>query len=148
LMGPSSSSNDDNFHAMAEINIIPLVDIMLVLLIIFMVAAPLSMSGIDVKLPASGVTGGSVDESRMVLSIDEKGDYFIGKDNIRAIDLEGKLAAIFDVRVKKEMYIRADKRVVYGAVMAAMSSAKLAGVQKISMLTHPKSNASGSKSGR
>ena len=129
--------DDENDGAMADINIVPLVDVMLVLLIIFMVTAPLSIGGIKVTLPTSKARSASIDEDRVVLSIDRKGEYFIEKMNVGANALQSRLAAIYEHRKKKELYIRADKRVVYGKVVNAMSAAKLAGVGKISMLTEP-----------
>ena len=132
--GNMSSDNDDN-APMAEINIVPLVDVMLVLLIIFMVTAPLSIGGISVKLPTSRASGGRVDENRVVLSIDKTGKFFIDKMNISDKNLETKLKAIYEFREKKELYIRADSGVPYGRVVRAMSAAKIAGVGKMSMLT-------------
>ena len=134
-VGPSGDGEEH--QDLAEINIIPLVDIMLVLLIIFMVAAPLSISGIGVQLPKSKAKGGRVDESRIILSIDAKGGFFLDKQEIPPEQLEAKMQAIFSVREKKELYIRADKRVRYGRVVDAMGAAKLAGVSKLSMLTSP-----------
>lgn len=128
-------SDSDSNEDMAEINIIPLVDVMLVLLIIFMVTAPLSIGGINVALPNSKAKSVSVDQDRIVLTIDENGAFFLDKVQIKAVDLEAKLRAIYELREKKDLYIRADKTVKYGKVVDAMSAAKLAGVQKLSMLT-------------
>jgi len=129
--------NDDGNHEMAEINIIPLVDVMLVLLIIFMVTAPLSIGGIKIELPHSKAKGGSVDENRVVLSINRKGDYFLDKLQIPRLELEKRMKAIYEHRERRELYIRADTGVQYGRVVDAMSAAKMAGVGKISMLTQP-----------
>ena len=122
---------------MAEINIIPLVDVMLVLLIIFMVTAPLSISGIRIDLPYSKAKGTNIDADRIVLSISKEGGFFIDKMEIPALTLEVKLKAIYANRAKKELYIRADRDVFYGRVMDVMSAAKLAGVDRLSMLTQP-----------
>ena len=128
--------NGDN-EDLAEINMIPLVDVMLVLLIIFMVAAPLSISGIRVDLPTSRAKGVNVDEQRVILTIDKSGKYFIDKLAIASDELAPKLKAIFLNRERKELYIRADAKVPYGKVIDAMSTAKLIGVQKLAMLTTP-----------
>lgn len=128
----SGHSNDE----IAEINMIPLIDVMLVLLIIFMVTAPLSIGGIKVDLPISKARGAAVDEERVVLSINRLGQYFLEKQNIPEAGLEAKLKAVYQFRQKKELYIRADQNVAYGHVVFAMSSAKLAGVSKLSMLTN------------
>jgi len=122
---------------MAEINIIPLVDVMLVLLIIFMVTAPLSISGIKVDLPTSKAKSTSIDEDRIVLTVTRKGEFAIEKSTIPAAALLDKMRAIYQHREKKELYIRADRDVPYGRVVDAMSAAKQAGVSKISMLTQP-----------
>src|SRR5476649_1317151 len=122
-----SFQDDDDKQAMAEINIIPLVDVMLVLLIIFMVTAPLSIGGIKVDLPLSKAKGANVDEDRIVLSVNKGGDYYLEKQHIPEVGLEAKFKAIYEYRQKKELYIRADQGVAYGKVVYAMSAAKLAG---------------------
>lgn len=132
-----SKSGEQHAEAIAEINIIPLVDVLLVLLIIFMVAAPLSMQGIKVELPRSRAKSPISDEKKIVLSINSKGEYFLDKDRIAKDKLEEKLKAVFQYREQKDIYIRADRDVPYGAVVDGISSAKLVGVQKVSMLTVP-----------
>jgi biopolymer transport protein TolR len=134
----STEDHDDDTGQMADINIVPLVDVMLVLLIIFMVTAPLSIGGISVNLPASKARSSSVSENRVVLSISQKGEYFLEKVGIPSEALETRLTEIYQNREKKEIYIRADKSVVYEKVVNAMSAARLAGVTKISMLTEAK----------
>jgi biopolymer transport protein TolR len=126
----------DEQDALAEINIIPLVDVMLVLLIIFMVTAPLSIGGIKVDLPLSKARGTAIDEDRIILSINRAGAYYIDKQPIADAALEAKFRAIYDSRQKKELYIRADTGVPYGRVVNAMSAARLAGVTKLAMLTN------------
>ncbi len=129
------SDNEDENGAMADINIVPLVDVMLVLLIIFMVTAPLSIGGINVDLPSSKARSRAMADDRVVLSINQKGEYFIEKMEVPAGVLDQRLQELYQQREKKELYIRADKAVVYGRVVDAMSAAKLAGVTRISMLT-------------
>jgi biopolymer transport protein TolR len=129
-----SESEDDSGH-MADINIVPLVDVMLVLLIIFMVTAPLSIGGINVDLPSSKARSRDMAEDRVVLSINSKGEYFIEKMEVPSGVLDQRLKDLYAQREKKELYIRADKSVVYGRVVDAMSAAKFAGVTRISMLT-------------
>ena len=136
--GKVGQGKNDDYEEMAEINIIPLVDVMLVLLIIFMVTAPLSIGGIKVDLPLSKARGGVVDEDRIVLSVDKGGGFFLDKQPIAAAALEAKFKAIYGSRQKKELYIRADTAVTYGKVVFAMSAAKLAGVTKLAMLTNAK----------
>lgn len=138
------SRGDDGAHDdLAEINIIPLVDVMLVLLIIFMVTAPLSIGGIKVDLPLSKARGTNVEEDRVVLSINKSGAYYLDKLQIPDAGLEAKFKAIYEFRQKKELYIRADQGVAYGKVVAAMSAAKLAGVSKLAMLTNSQASGGG-----
>jgi len=131
----SQSDSEEDSGAMADINIVPLVDVMLVLLIIFMVTAPLSIGGINVDLPSSKARSRDMSEDRVVLSINDKGEYFIEKMEVPSAVLDQRLKELYQQREKKELYIRADKTVVYGRVVDAMSAAKLAGVTRISMLT-------------
>lgn len=143
-MWHSSRSNKQNTHEsdlLAEINIIPLVDVMLVMLIIFMVTAPLSLTTIKVNLPTSKSTNQDLSESPMILSIDDQGRYFLGKIIVERKTLQQRLNAIFANRGQKILYIHADKSIKYGEVIKAMSAAKSAGVEKISMMT--KSSKSG-----
>jgi biopolymer transport protein TolR len=131
-MGNSFEPED---QSLKEINIVPLVDVMLVLLIIFMVTAPLSIGGINISLPSSKAKSVSIAEDRIVLSVDGKGRFFLESVEVPRTTLEAKLKAIYEFRDKKEIYIRADRSVDYGVVVDAMSAAKLAGVDKMSMLT-------------
>jgi biopolymer transport protein TolR len=121
---------------LTEINVVPLVDVLLVLLIIFMVTAPLSIGGIKVNLPNSKAGAlKNIDEDRIVLTIDKSGAYFLDKMHIPAASLQTKLKAIYEFRQKKNLYIRADRNVAHGRVIDAMSAGKIAGVKKIAMLT-------------
>lgn len=133
-----SSGGNDEHSDMAEINIIPLVDVMLVLLIIFMVAAPLTISGIKVNLPTTAAKGAQVEGDRTILSINSKGEYFIETMKIPSVELVQRMKAIYQHKDAKELFIRADRGVEYGKVVDAMGAAKLAGVTKMSMLTKPK----------
>ncbi len=126
--------NHDDRGDVAEINVIPLVDVLLVLLIVFMISAPLSISGISVHLPESKAKGQTLNEKHLILTIDSSGRFFIDKSPVPAVNLQEKLSAVFEVRAQKELYIRADKEVRYAAVVEAMSAGKLAGAEKISML--------------
>lgn len=135
-MSPQENEDED-VGAMAEINIVPLVDVMLVLLIIFMVAAPLSISGIAVKLPQSRSKGEPVSEEKLVLSIDKLGNFFFDKTPIADANLSSFLKDVFEQKKTKQLFIRADREVVYGRVVDAMSRAKIAGAEKLGMLTRP-----------
>lgn len=122
---------------MADINVTPLVDVMLVLLIIFMVTAPMLSMGIDVNLPR--VKSKSIDlaEEKLVLSINENKQIFLNKTSLPLQDLNAKLAAIFAERVDREIFLRADKNVPYGFVVEVMAEIRKAGVDKLGMITEP-----------
>ncbi len=128
---------DPQDDSMAEINIVPLVDVMLVLLIIFMVAAPLSIGGINVEVPKAATKSISLPHDRVILSMNKKGEFYIGKLSISDSNLKDKLTTIFQHKKNKTLHIRADQNLIYGKVVKAMSIAKRSGVQKIKMLTQP-----------
>ena len=121
----------------AEINVTPMVDVMLVLLIIFMITAPMMNTGVSLELPQ--VTAQNVEdpEGKLVLSIAKDDKIFLGGTQVLWKDLETKLKT--NERVKKEsaLYIEADTNLMYGRVITAMAVAKNAGVTRVMMLTAP-----------
>jgi len=119
----------------AEINVTPLVDVVLVLLIIFMVTAPMLSMGIDVNLPRVKSKTIDVNEEKLVLSINKDGEIFINRTKIPKDDLKVKLESIFSARIDKEIFLRADKSVAYGFVVEVMSEIRKAGVDKLGMVT-------------
>jgi biopolymer transport protein TolR len=122
---------------MAEINVTPLVDVMLVLLIIFMVTAPLLQMGIDVNLPRVKAKSIDVAEEKLVLTITPAKEIFINKNRIPIGDLRTKLESIFTSRIDREVFMRADKTIPYGFVVEVMSEVRKAGVDKLGMITEP-----------
>jgi biopolymer transport protein TolR len=122
---------------MAEINVTPLVDVMLVLLIIFMVTAPMLSMGIDVNLPRVKSKSIDIAEEKLVLTINENKEIFLNKTRLPLADLNVKLSAIFAERVDREIFLRADKNVSYGFVVEVMSEIRKAGVDKLGMITEP-----------
>ncbi|MFO8047445.1 MAG: protein TolR [Desulfosudaceae bacterium] len=123
---------------MSEINVTPLVDVMLVLLIIFMVAAPMMIHGVDVSLPettAAPVPAG--DEDRLVISVTADQQVHINQTPVKASFLREKLAAILENRADQRVFLKADKEVAYGFVVSVMGEIKAAGVDKLGMLTKP-----------
>ena len=128
-------SDDDELNA--EINIIPLVDIMLVLLIIFMIAAPLSLSTVKVNLPKTHKSKSLQKEPKLILSIDKEGNYYLAKRKLKKGTLIKKLKGIVELRRNKSLYISADKSIKYNSVIVAMNAAKKAGIHKVSLLTQP-----------
>lgn len=119
----------------AEINVTPLVDVVLVLLIIFMVTAPMLSMGIDVNLPRVKSKTIDVNEEKLVLSINKDGEIFINRTKIPKNELKVKLENIFAARIDKEIFLRADKSVAYGFVVEVMSEIRKAGVDKLGMVT-------------
>jgi biopolymer transport protein TolR len=136
-MGMSSGSSKSKV-ALSEINVTPLVDVMLVLLIIFMVTAPMMQQGIEVNLPETAASGVPTTEEPFVLSISASGRIKAGNASIDIEQLRSKLMAIFSTRSSKEVYIQADKKTDYGTVAEVMAEIRSAGIYNISLITLPK----------
>ncbi len=121
----------------AEINITPMVDVMLVLLIIFMITAPMMNTGVSLELPQ--VTAQNVEdpEGKLVLSIAKDDKIYLGGTQVNWIDLEAKLKTNEKVKKDSSLYIEADTSLLYGRVVTAMAVAKNAGVTRVMMLTNP-----------
>lgn len=134
-MGMATERRGHRSH-MADINVTPLVDVVLVLLIIFMVTAPLMQSGIDVNLPKAEVRS-PLDEERVIISVDRQKDIYIGQSLINVNLLEGKLREMFEHRPDKIVFLRADKDVPYGYVITVMDKVKKAGIETVGMITEP-----------
>lgn len=126
---------------MSEINVTPFVDVMLVLLIIFMVTAPMMMQGIDVDLPEATNEPLSAQEEALIVSINKDGEVFISDYQVTVDFLQEQLVKILEGRESKELFINADKSVPYGVVVRVMSEAKAAGIEKLGMVTDPENTA-------
>jgi biopolymer transport protein TolR len=122
---------------MSDINVTPLVDVMLVLLIIFMVTAPMMMEGVEVNLPQTKTKSIKTQEDPLVLSVTKKGEIFLENHPVKLEDLEAKIETIFKYRKDKEVLLRADKEIAYGLVVKVMAEVKRAGVAKLGMVTEP-----------
>lgn len=122
---------------MSEINVTPLVDVMLVLLIIFMVTAPLMQQGVQVALPQTQAQAIQEDQQRLILSITREQKIFIGTTEVDRETLEQKLLANEKLKRDKEIYLQADRAIPYGFVVDVMAVMKRAGVESVGMLTEP-----------
>ena len=136
-MGMSSGGKGTKM-AMSEINVTPFVDVMLVLLVIFMVTAPMMQQGIDVNLPKTSSAGVELNEDPFVLTIDVGGKIKIASTQVAMENLKAKLKAIFENKKNKQIYIQADKKVDYGIVAEVMGEARAAGIYNLSLITIPK----------
>ncbi len=126
-----------NGEFMSEINVTPFVDVMLVLLIIFMVTAPMMVQGINVNLPKATAKALKGDEERLIVSIDNENKVFINEQVVSVEFLTPKLAAILENLKTKDVYLKADKQVPYGIVVDVISKVKKAGVDSLGMITLP-----------
>lgn len=124
-------------NAMSEINVTPFVDVMLVLLVIFVITAPMLSMGIDVNLPKVKSRSMDVTEEKLILSINENKEIFLNKTRMPLGELQPKLIAIFANRIDREIFLRADKNVPYGFVVDVMAEIRRAGVDKLGMITEP-----------
>ncbi|TDV57971.1 outer membrane transport energization protein ExbD [Pseudomonas graminis] len=128
-------STQDNDEVLSEINVTPLVDVMLVLLVVFIVTAPLLTHSIPINLPKTEAVAPVEQKDPLVVSIDDKGKLFINKDEIQADLLESNLKAAKDKNADVRVQLQADNGVNYGEVARAMASIEKAGITKLSVIT-------------
>jgi len=135
---------------MSDINVTPFVDVMLVLLIIFMVTAPMMIQGVNVALPEASSDPLVSEEEHLLITIDRENRIYINDYQVTMDFLEDKLTTILEGRSDRNVYLRADKSIPYGTVVRVMSEAKGAGIEKLGMVTMPvqqkKENDTGPKS--
>ena len=137
-----TSSNGRTQSSMSDINVTPLVDVVLVLLIIFMVTAPVLQSGIEVSVPKTR-TVKEITEERMVISINKQQRVFLGNDPININEIKAKLRQKIRDPQNQSVFIRADEDVPFGAFATVMDAVKGAGITNVSIVTQPlDSNAS------
>jgi len=122
---------------MSEINVTPFVDVMLVLLIIFMVTAPMMTHGVKVDTPQTSHEKMDIDAKALIISIDGNRKVFINQYQLDADEVRDRLPGILDVRQTREVYLKADKSLPYGLVMDVMAQIREAGIEKIGMVTEP-----------
>ena len=121
---------------MNEINVTPLIDVMLVLLVIFMVTAPLLTTGVHVELPKAKSAPMQADDTKLLIIITADEHVYLGKDEITG-QVDEKLSTNQRLKDDKEVYVQADENVKYGAVLRVMAGARTAGVEKLGMITDP-----------
>ena len=121
---------------LAEINVIPLVDVVLVLLVIFMVTAPMLYRGMDIKLPTS-TSNTITPEERIVLTIERDQKLYLDKDPVTTGQMEFKLRSAKQRNADIAVYLRADRDVPYGTVVQVMDGVKRSGIEKLGMVTDP-----------
>ena len=131
----ASLENKKERRVLSEINVTPFVDVMLVLLIIFMVTAPMMQQGLNIELPETASGGVAVSDEPFVLVIKKNKDIFIGSKKIPLSELGKKTAAIVKVRKDKQIYIQADKSVDYGVVAEALAEMRAVGLYQVSLIT-------------
>jgi len=133
-----SRHSHEEATSLAEINVTPLVDVMLVLLIIFMVTAPMMQEGVQIDLPEVNANAVATAQDDMVLNIASEGQLYFGSDSKNGFSLQTlgeKLQAIYANKEKKELYLRADKDIPYGFVVKVMALCQKAGVERVGMVT-------------
>ncbi len=139
--GGSSHTEGSNYKSeamLSEINVTPLVDVMLVLLIVFMISAPLMQQGVQVDLPKTKSPALAEQEKPYVIVVNKSGNVEIANNEIPTSQLTEKLRAAFAKREKKEIFIQADKSISYGVVAGVMAQAQAAGISRIGLVTEPK----------
>jgi len=131
------TSSQQGSATISQINVTPLVDVMLVLLVIFMVTAPIIQQGVQVNLPQTQAGAIPGKEEQLVVSINRNGRVFLNDTGMTPAELGQKLRAIRGIKADKEVYLRADQDVRYGVVMRVVAEIKQAGIEKVGMVTRP-----------
>ena len=135
LSGPKKHGGSSG-SALREINVTPLVDVMLVMLIVFMVTAPLLVTGLRVDLPEVVAANTPVKESKLIVTVTKDDRILFGEDDSSS-NIEDVLMANVRVQSERELYIRADREAHYGAVARAVAAARAAGVTSLNLLVDP-----------
>ena len=135
-MGGGAAAGRRRVGGMNDINVTPLIDVMLVLLVIFMVTAPLLTTGVHVDLPKVKSAPMQADDTKLLVVITSDEHVYLGKDEITG-DVDNKLSSNARLKEDKELYVQADESVKYGVVLRVMAAARQAGVEKLGMITDP-----------
>ncbi|MBI2487930.1 MAG: protein TolR [Deltaproteobacteria bacterium] len=138
-------NNNEGRTVLSEINVTPFVDVMLVLLVIFMVTAPILYQGVDVNLPKieSKPMPAAEREKKIVITLNKNGEIFIEKKQYSISQLKGEIRTLIRAQGKRvedeDVFLKADSNIPYGAVMEVMAEVKNAGVNKVGLVTEPPS---------
>ena len=133
--GGSPGDESSGYRPMAEINVTPMVDVMLVLLIIFMVTAPLMMAQLPIELPKTSAQDLGKPPEPLIVGLDVNGNYYVGSDKVSEADLPAKLQSLAQNNPDQIVYVRADKVIPYGQVIALLGTVGKAGFYKISLMS-------------
>jgi biopolymer transport protein TolR len=131
---PTGDVGEDRYQPLAEINVTPMVDVMLVLLVIFMVTAPLLTVGVPLDLPKTSAAQVTQPSEPIVLSLDREGDTFIGNERVDPGDLKDRLARLAAEDPDRIVYVRGDRTILYARLMDALGLVNRAGFTKVSLL--------------
>ncbi len=138
MKNTQTSSGNKNGILLSEINVTPFVDVMLVLLIIFMITAPMLQQGMDISLPKTKAVGAKISNEPFILKIKKDQKIYIGD---RSVDLNGlseKLKALFEYKQEKAIYLQADESIPYGIVAKTLGEIKSSGIGNVSLITSVK----------
>jgi biopolymer transport protein ExbD len=131
---PSGETGEDRYAPLAEINVTPMVDVMLVLLVIFMITAPLLTVGVPLDLPKSRATTLTAPKQPIIISLNREGEVFIGDERIAADALETRLAALAAEDPSRIVYVRSDRTNTYAQLMDALGLVNRVGFSKVSLV--------------
>lgn len=131
---PSGESGEDRYTPLSEINVTPMVDVMLVLLVIFMVAAPLLTVGVPLNLPKTSAAQVTKPQQPIIVSINRAGDTFIGDERVADAELKRRLADLAGTDSNRIVYVRGDRSISYAQLMDLLGAVNAAGFSKVSLL--------------
>jgi biopolymer transport protein ExbD len=131
---PSGEAGEDRYAPLAEINVTPMVDVMLVLLVIFMITAPLLSVGVPLDLPKSRAAQLSEPKKPVIVSINREGEVFIGDERISTEEIEGRLATLAAEDPNRIVYVRSDRTNTYERLMDMLGLVNHAGFSKVSLI--------------
>jgi biopolymer transport protein TolR len=132
---PQKKGSRRRVHLAAEINVTPMVDVMLVLLVIFMITAPLLTAGVPVNLPKTNAPALTEDEKPLTITVDEKGNLYLQETALELPVLVPRLVAITGSNPEARIYVRGDKSISYGRVMEVMGAISSAGFKKVALIS-------------